>query len=583
MSTIHGVPKRSLHTPNIGEKEQSEKNVGSSGISISPSSARSLRFPGRPVTVRSGGERSWGVPTTTPPLARTGPAGPSGSSEARLTQDPAGRRTGRRGVLGLVAGLALTAGLPPFGWWPLALVGAGLLALALDGCRVRARLTVAVATGLGFVGPGLFWMSEFSAPGYALAVIIEVALLTLTLALVPTGTGRRSQELGPGLVLGLPAALVLAEALRGIWPFGGVPIATVAQTQIGGPLAEVARAGGGLAVTATVAVAGVGLALAVRRRQGPALVAAAIVALTALGGALAPDGRDLGELEVAVVQGGGQRGLLATDDGDEQVLATHVAATADVPIGLDLVLWPENVVTVKGAMEERPEARTVTEVADSLGATLVAGVVERRGDRFRNAAVAWGPDGVMGDRYDKNQRVPFGEYVPFRGLVERVADISAIPRDALPGDGPGLLRTEAGDLGVVISYEVFFPRRARDAMVNGAGVLLVPTNASSFTTSQMPTIELGAARMRAIETGRWVLQAAPTGLSAVIAPDGTVMAQSDLGRRQVLLATIQVRDGATPYTRLGDGPFVVVAAVALVAAWAVDARRRRRHLHVGPT
>jgi apolipoprotein N-acyltransferase len=159
-----------------------------------------------------------------------------------------------------------------------------------------------------------------------------------------------------------------------------------------------------------------------------------------------------------------------------------------------------------------------------------------------------------------------------RGLISSVADVSAIPRDAIAGSEAGLLRTPAGDLGVVISYEVFFPRRSRDAMAAGAEVLLVPTNASSFTTSQMPTLELGAARLRAIETGRAVLQAAPTGLSAVIRPDGTVVQQSDLGARQLLAATVDRRVGDTPYTRLGDGPFVVTAAAVLAVAWLVDRR-----------
>jgi len=167
--------------------------------------------------------------------------------------------------------------------------------------------------------------------------------------------------------------------------------------------------------------------------------------------------------------------------------------------------------------------------------------------------------------------VPFGEYIPFRSLVERVADVSAVPRDMRPGEGPGLLETDAGDLGVVISFEVFFARRARDAMVNGAEVLLVPTNASSYSSTQMPALELGAARLRAVETGRDVLQAAPTGFSGVVDHRGGVDEVSDLGRRQVLTATVERRSGDTIYTRLGDGPFVVLAALALL----LTARRRR--------
>jgi apolipoprotein N-acyltransferase len=240
------------------------------------------------------------------------------------------------------------------------------------------------------------------------------------------------------------------------------------------------------------------------------------------------------------------------------------------------------VVTVKEPVPGTPQAEAMATLARRADATLVVGVVERQGDRFRNAAVAWAPDGELVDRYEKNQRVPFGEYVPLRAVISAVTDVSAIPRDAIAGSEAGLLATPAGDLGVIISYEVFFPRRARDAMASGAEVLLVPTNASSFTTSQMPTLELGAARLRAIETGRDVLQAAPTGLSGVIRPDGTVVQQSDLGAREVLLATVQRRVGDTPYTRLGDGPFVVSAAIALAAAWVLDRRRRPSEIEPRP-
>jgi apolipoprotein N-acyltransferase len=119
----------------------------------------------------------------------------------------------------------------------------------------------------------------------------------------------------------------------------------------------------------------------------------------------------------------------------------------------------------------------------------------------------------------------------------------------------------------MISYEVFFPRRARDAMSAGAELLLAPTNASSYGTGQMHALELGAARLRALETGRVVLQAAPTGFSAVVDPDGDVRRVTALGEQAALRATVELRTGRTPYTRLGDGPFVVAAAGALVAAW----------------
>lgn len=509
-----------------------------------------------------------------PDLAEEGPPLSGGRAEDVVGTGPAqgpasrphGARRGRHALPGLAAGLLLTAGLPPFGWWPLALLGAAVLAWVLADAPLRGRLVVAVATGFSLLAPGLFWMSEFSAPGYVLAVLIEIALLTIGITLVPPGRAR---------AIGLPAILVLAEALRGIWPFGGVPIATIAQTQIGGPLMLVARVGGGLLITATVGVAGVALVAAARRRLRTAAAGLAIVVLVAVAGAVADPGRPVGTLSTAIVQGGGERGLLASDDGAADVLRAHLDTSEDLPDGLDLVVWPENVVTIKGPVAGTRQADSLGELAQRVDATVVAGVVEREGDRFRNAAVVWTPAGALSTRYEKNQRVPFGEYVPMRALLSKITDVSAIPRDAIAGTEAGILATPAGDLGVVISYEVFFPRRARDAMAAGAEVLLVPTNASSFTTSQMPTLELGAARLRAVETGRDVLQAAPTGLSAVIRPDGTVLQQSDLGRRQVLFADSKRRMGDTPYTSLGDGPFVLGAAVVLVAAWVLERRSRR--------
>jgi len=169
-------------------------------------------------------------------------------------------------------------------------------------------------------------------------------------------------------------------------------------------------------------------------------------------------------------------------------------------------------------------------------------------------------------------RVPFGEYIPFRSLIARLADISAVPNDAIAGHGPGLLRTPAGRLGVVISFEVFFAARARAGIRAGGGVLLVPTNASSFKSGQVPAQEVGAARLRAVETGRDVVQAAPTGYAAIIDADGRVRARTSLGRQQVLQTTVRTRHGHTPYVRFGDLPVVVATLLLLAWAWAVERR-----------
>jgi apolipoprotein N-acyltransferase len=181
---------------------------------------------------------------------------------------------------------------------------------------------------------------------------------------------------------------------------------------------------------------------------------------------------------------------------------------------------------------------------------------------------------VIVARYDKVHRVPFGEYIPGRGLFRHVANLDLVPRDAIAGRGPGVLSTPAGPLGTVISYEVFFEDRARSAIHAGGEVLVVPTNASSYRTSQVPSQEVAAAQLRAWETGRDTVQAAPTGYSALIDHDGRVLARSTLGRPQAISGVLTLRHGQTLFVRLGDLPVLVLALLGLIAAIRLAPRPR---------
>jgi apolipoprotein N-acyltransferase len=476
----------------------------------------------------------------------------------------------RHVLLVLAAGVVAALSLPPWGFWPLAVLGLAGLYRLLEDQAPRRRVMLGWVFGLGFFGVGWFWFGEFSLPGALLSILFESLFLGAAAFVVPPRRGR---------ALAFPAALVLAEVLRGAWPFEGLPLAGIALGQVGGPLAPAARWGGGLALLALATAAAVAL-LHGSRRQARAAGAAVLVAVLGAGaGAIAPDGGpDRGRLDVALVQGGGRRGYRAADSDPALVEEAHFAATEEGVDGdFDVVLWPEDVIDVEEGITTSPEGDDLALLADALDTTLVVGVTEGEGtDGFRNAAVAWGPDGRLVDRYEKVRRVPFGEYIPFRGIVEDVGDVSDVPRDAIKGDGPGVLDTPAGRLGVLISYEVFFNDRGRAAVRTGAEVLLVPTNAASFSTSQVPEQELAAARLRARETGRWLAQAGPTGYTAVVDPNGRVLQRTALGKRGVLTAALEVRTGRTLFVRWGDVPAIVLAAVLLLAGLAIQARTARQ-------
>jgi apolipoprotein N-acyltransferase len=157
--------------------------------------------------------------------------------------------------------------------------------------------------------------------------------------------------------------------------------------------------------------------------------------------------------------------------------------------------------------------------------------------------------------------------VPDRSFFAHFADLSGVPTDAVPGHGSGLMRTPAGPLGVLVSFEIFYAGRSRSSVRAGAELLAVPTNTSSYSTSQVPSQEIAAAKVQAVQTGRDLVQAAPTGFSAVVTQRGVVVEQSVLGARQVLTASVALRRGMTPYDHWGDLPVLLLSAVALAAGW----------------
>ncbi|HEX6569217.1 MAG TPA: apolipoprotein N-acyltransferase [Acidimicrobiales bacterium] len=464
----------------------------------------------------------------------------------------------------LGTGLLIAAALPPWGWWPLAFAGLACLDRLIAERPRSARFRRGTLVGLGLYVPSLAWMTDMTVPGYAIAAVAYAALLGLAVAVVPATA--------PGRWLALPGAIALTELLRWSWPFGGVPLSSLAVGQVGGPLAGVLRVGGSLLLVEVTVVVGIVLAAALARRWLAAGVAALVVVLAVGGAALAPGGHEVDELRVALVQGGGQQGTRAWNTDEREVFERHLEASRQIEPPVDLVVWPEDVVDVD-ELATSTEADDLADLARSLDATVIAGVVEDAGpEHFLNASVAWSPDGEIVDRYDKVHRVPFGEYVPLRPLIEPFGGTSLTSRDAVIGDRPAQLDTPAGRLSVAISWEIFFGDRVREGVGDDAEVVLNPTNGSSFTGTLVQTQQIASSRMRAIESDRWLLQVAPTGFSAVIGPDGTVHQRSDVSEQVVLHDTVERRAGTTLYTRFGFGPAVVLA-LACLALGRLAARR----------
>jgi apolipoprotein N-acyltransferase len=494
-------------------------------------------------------------------------------------------------VAGLGCGALIGLSVPPFGWWPLAWLGFAGIAFLLPGQPIRTRILLGLGAGTGQFIMGLWWVQEFSIPGWIALIVVSGLYTMVAVAVVPTG--RRSS-----VAIGLPVAMMAAEWARDRFPLGGFPLGEVALGQVASPLAPTLRLGGSLLLTGMAAFCGVILAAMAEAalrwrstrspwssglpvRAGARRITWAALGLVAIGLAvvgvaeLSPSGAGsrLPPMKVALVQGGGPRGTRAINTDPELVVQRQLAASASLQAPLDLVIWPE------GVLENSNDAASASALARRLHATLLSGAEQDVGtDRYLNEVVVWGPDGKIEGRYQKHHLVPFGEYVPGRSLLKHVFNLSDVPLDGIPGPGPGILQTTAGPLGVLVSYEVFFDHLARDAVRAGGQVLTVPTNTASYRSSQVPTQELAAARMRAWETGRWTLQVTPTGYTAVVGPKGQVAQRTRLDEQGVLLATVPRENGRTVYVALGDTPVVVGACLLLGLAWIqTRARRGKRH------
>jgi apolipoprotein N-acyltransferase len=486
-------------------------------------------------------------------------------------------------LVAVVAGLLVAFSLPPWGWWPLAYAGVALFASNKPTSN-RARFILGTMFALAWLAPGMSWMWFLTAPGYVIAALLFSALHGIAAMITGAVTDQHKHRAVVG-----PLAHTLAEALRFSFPFGGVPLATLAISQAASPIATIVRVGGPLLLTYVVLQIGFLLA-GLRETKTPKrsvhalVIAVVVVAILPITGSIAPHGQDIGRsLNIAAVQGGGPQGTLAINTNSRDVVVRHLEATQEIAGGsaatdnqLDLVVWPENVIDVSSFSSSIERTEIAAEAA-RLNAPFLVGITEDFDNRFfTNAQVVVNTDGSLGDRYDKVRRVPFGEFVPMRGLLEAVgAPVDRIPRDAQAGKDTAILRAADTTIAVVISWEVFFAGRANEGVERGATLLVNPTNGSSYTGTILQTQQIASSRLRALETGRWLVQVSPTGFSAFISPSGQVFDRTGVSEQHVITREVQLRSGRTIYSYLGDMPFILIMISSLLALLIAGRRTTR--------
>ncbi len=536
--------------------------------------------------------------------ARSGqPAGLAPGSGAGAAGASGGLRTRLAVPVAIAGGLALAAAFPPVGAWPLAAAGPALLAVALWRRTLRGAALVGLAFGLAFFVPLLSWLVNVAWYAWAALAIAE-AIVFAVLAVAQRLLLRLR-----AWPLAVAGWWVAAEAVRDRWPWA-FPWGRLAMSQAEAPPARWVAIGGPALLTFLVALAGTSLAWLLLGRPGgprpaagppgtaepgpgpgpwrgrlvPAL-AFVVAAGVALAGRALPAGQPAAggtSAVVAAVQGNvPHSGTLQKLIRETTVTQNHAAATdqlaARVKAGSlarpDVVIWPENSTDIDPGLDPFTYA-TIAGAVNAIGSPVLVGAVLQ--DPLRNAGQLWLPGRGPTAIYVKRQLVPFGEVIPFRGLLDKVTSLPSLqPVNFTAGHRAVVFRIGKIRLGDVICYEIGFDNLVGSEVTAGANLLTMQTNDADFELDGQlgETLQqLGMARLRAIEYDRAVVVASTTGVSAIVAPDGSLIAHSSTWRRAVLDARVPLRTRLTLAARLGGWPEIVLTALTVLAlAWAVSA------------
>ena len=471
-----------------------------------------------------------------------------------------------------LGGASLSLGFAPFGFWPVVPVAFALLIYLCSDGDWKTTFQRAYIFGLGMFGAGVSWISEsfqfnnLHGPIVPLLTLSFVAFLALFPAswgaLLAVSRGRLGKR-ATILVLG-PVLWVLLEWCRG-WFLTGFTWLQFGYATTDTPAVTLASIVGVYGLSLLVAMSGGALCLALLERNrfgvGVVVTVAFIWALSALVKPLDWTYPVGAQVKVALIQGNYPQDIKWLPENFGTTLATYSALT-ERHSDARIVVWPETSIP-QVAIRVKTFTHAMHEWAEDNGSTLLMGVVSRdnsTGAYYNSMIVAGVEQGV----YHKRHLVPFGEYVPIRAIFAPIMSALGValpsftpfPREQFP-IGNGDLR-----YGISICYEAAFGNEVA-RRVPRATLLVNVSNDAWFGDTLAPHQHLEITRMRAIETGRYLLRATNTGITAVVDPMGKVVARSPQFQRSTLTAMVQPRTGVTPYVRWGDTPPIVLAFALL--------------------
>ncbi len=502
----------------------------------------------------------------------------------------------RRLAAAVLSGLLLSAAFPPLDLGPLALVALVPLLWAWRGVGPVAGALYGGAAGIAFFGVLVEWSRYFGVVAVGPFVLFLSSWWMLAGAVVGW-LGRRGLTGAPVVA----SVWVLVEAGRGRVPFGGFPWGDVGYAFHDLGVARAVAGWGGVAVVSWMAVSVNGLLLegALGRARREVLVRSlggvvAVMAVAGLAAAALPDLTPTGRLRVAMVQGNDlNRDPNPTEIGDRYIVRKHLDLAGDIKDPVDLIMLPESSLDADPRQDRFLDLALSALAADHDADVLAGGNTPAPHDRLFNTVFHYRPQpadpeeptgsgpatkeptgtGRTAELYSKRHLVPFGEYVPWRSALSFIEELQQVPTDYEPGPGPTVFAVGDHRAGALICFESAFPALAREYARQGADALVVLTNNRSYRRSANSAQHLAMGQFRAAETGRPLLQAAISGITAVVDHTGRVRGETRLFEPTVLVGEVDTYRGRTPYTVAGE--WAMLGSAVLLAAALVAARRRR--------
>lgn len=283
---------------------------------------------------------------------------------------------------------------------------------------------------------------------------------------------------------------------------------------------------------------------------------------------------------IAGVQGNAKAGLFSNVD-QGTILQNHIDATelifeSELAGEIDLLVWPENASDIDPLRSQAARAK-IDEIASRVGAPFTFGTITKRGDETFNSTLLWYPGVGPVDYYDKKQPVPFAEYAPDREFWRLFAPdlVDMIPRGFSFGQRDGLFELDDFTAGTLICFEIAEDGILRELTNTGAQVILSQTNNADFGYSDETYQQAGIARLRAIETGRAVVNISTVGVSAIFLPGGEILSQVEWYQPAAIVESVPIYSGSTPAMFVGSiFDWLIAALVAGTCAFAFSRKRR---------